>query len=570
MLLSIVTGTYNRRPHLAQMVASARACIPRGIEYEFVIVDGGSTDGTIDWCEEQSDIVLIQQGELLGAIRAFDAGAEAARGDYVLLGNDDIVFAPNAIIPALTHLETTLICGAVAFKDNRPAPGYETNVYKVQTMQVRDTNGAILDVPYVQVGIFRRWLGEACGWWGSHDPIMSQGHTYGGDNFLSARVYEHGYRIDTIDGCQIADQVSIDDLRSRNGRIERERPGMYYQRYKQPPQFPAAPLLPNVQEERLRILYLPIFEPHEPAQQLHKKGLREALSREGLVYEIDYVNTRFDLPGAVKAFQPHLLLMQCHAPNGISVDKLKAARQINPNMIVVNWNGDVYEQKLTSKEMLAWLKHVDLQLTVNANVLPIYAHHGIPAAYWQVSFEPVDYDHLPAVPPHDVVFLANCYSDNRRALGQALQSMPGVNVGLYGRGWQWGNGECTYNFPVSTALNASAKIVIGDNQFPDQKGFVSNRIFETLASGGFLLHQTIPGLRELTGITPGVHFVEWRDVEELQKQIRHWLQPRYDEERRAIAASGRAFVHDMHNFNRRIEELFRLIQEKVKRGEAVA
>src|SRR3990172_12459772 len=193
MLLSIVTGTFNRKSYLAQMISSARACIPRGMTYEIIVVDGGSEDGTQDWCKDQPDVVLIEQGELLGAIKAFDAGAETARGEYVLLANDDILFHPNAILPALVYLEANSAAGAVAFLDNRPAPGYGTE-YKVQTMTVLDTDGSKLSMPYAQVGLFRRWLGERCDWWGSRDSAFN-GQTYGGDNYLSARIYEHGYPI---------------------------------------------------------------------------------------------------------------------------------------------------------------------------------------------------------------------------------------------------------------------------------------------------------------------------------------------------------------------------------------
>jgi len=568
VLLSIVTGTYSRLPYLKQMVSSVRVCLPRGMDYEFVLVDGGSTDGTLEWAREQPDVVLIEQGELLGAIRAFDAGAEAARGDYVILGNDDIRFHANSIIPAIVYLEMHPECGAVAFADNRPAPGYGDG-YKVQTMSVRDTDGVSTHVPYAQVGMFRRWLGETCQWWGSRHPIMSQGHTYGGDNFLSARIYQLGYTICAVDDCKIDDLIPTDDLRERNHQIEQQNPAVYYKAFPQPPQFVTPPTLPNPQDERLRILYLPIYERNAPLQQLHKRGLREALQRQGLVYEIDFVNTRYNLAEAARVFQPHLLFIQAHGPS-IPVQQLHDARAAHPSMIVVNWNGDVHEAHLTSPEVLAWLKHVDLQLTVNNNVLPEYARAGIPASYWQVSFEPVDYDNLPDVIAHDVVFLANCYSDERRALGLLLQALPGINVGLYGRGWQWGNGDCSYIFPVSTALYARAKIAIGDSQYSERVGFVSNRIFEALASGAFLLHQTIPGLQELTGIVEGEHFIGWTDAADLQTKIHYWLAKRHEEKRRSIAAAGRAYVQANHSFDVRVQELFALIQEKVGKRESAA
>src|SRR5687767_6498686 len=54
-LISIVTGTYNRLDSLQRMIKSVRSQMPRHIAYELVIVDGGSTDGTLAWCEAQAD-----------------------------------------------------------------------------------------------------------------------------------------------------------------------------------------------------------------------------------------------------------------------------------------------------------------------------------------------------------------------------------------------------------------------------------------------------------------------------------------------------------------------------------
>lgn len=549
-VISLVTGTFQRRESLARMVDSARRNIPEGIPYEFVIVDGGSTDGTLAWCKQQPDVRLIEHGALHGAIKAFDDGAKASQADYVILANDDIEFAPGSIIPALVYMEDdrNRTVGAVAFMDNRPAPGYGDG-FKVQMMQVQ-YGSAIKDAPYAQVGMFRRELAHTCGWWGSDDPAFKS-HTYGGDNYLSARIYEHGYTIATLDACKVIDHVHPDDLRERNYTAEQRNPGAYYKRFPQPPVFGSAGQPAVEAKERLRVLYLNL---HEPGYGKYKRGLRQALQHAGLCWEWDYLNDPGSLVDMVRQFQPHLLLAQMHSPDDVPLYRLAEARAECPGMVVVNWNGDVYEDKLTSPKMLEYLKHIDLQLVVNADVLPVYQQHGIQAAYWQVGFEPVDYDHLPKVLAHDVVFLANCYSDSRRQLGQMLRSLDRVDVGLYGRGWQWGNGDSTYQFALSAALCRNATICVGDNQY-GKRGFVSNRVFETLAAGGFLLHQTVPGLDELTGLQDGVHYVEWTDADDLMSKVRYWLKPSQNTRREKIAEAGRTFVHTHHSFDARVKQL---------------
>src|SRR5882672_1722124 len=100
ILISLVSGTYNRLPMLTEMVQSFRDNLLPGIQYEIVLVDGGSTDGTIEWAKNQTDVRLIEDGALLGAISAFTRGSFEAQGKYILLSNDDITFRSKSILPA--------------------------------------------------------------------------------------------------------------------------------------------------------------------------------------------------------------------------------------------------------------------------------------------------------------------------------------------------------------------------------------------------------------------------------------------------------------------------------------
>lgn len=544
-LLSLVTGTFQRLDYLRAMIASVRDQLPAGFPLEVIVVDGGSTDGTPDWCAQQADVRFIQQGKLLGAIRAFDAGAEAAQGDFVLLANDDILFHAGGIVRALNHLLHTPTCAAVAFMDNRRAPGYDTDAYKVQTIRAVDVSGMPLDVVYAQVGMFRKALGDEAGWWGSRDDAWGESHTYGGDARLSARLWEMGYTVDAVEGAAVTDRVAPDALRQQNHAVEQRIGSAYYRKY--PNGVPLGARAQGV-EDALRILYLPLFS---PGYGRYKRGLYDALARVGSVYELDYLKHRSAFAPAVAAFQPHLILTQLHDASTINAAVLEHARAYAPEAVVVNWNGDVYLDALTAPPMLELLKHVDLQLVVNADALPIYAERGIPAAYWQIGFEPVP-DELPDMPRHDVLFMANAYSPQRKALGALLGELS-RSVGLYGWGWDRAAGNTFYNFSAGASLYRHCKIAIGDNQYGD-KGFVSNRLFEALANGAFLLHQHIPELESLTGLRAGEHYIEWVNYDDLREKVRYYLHNEY--ERRRIAQSGEQFVRAHHSFDSRVKQLF--------------
>ena len=560
MLLSIVSGTYQRLDFLRAMIQSVRDQMPPSIAYEFVVVDGGSSDGTLEWAREQGDVLLIEQGELLGAIKAFDAGAEAARGEYVILANDDVMFLEGGIVRALAYLDSHPHCGAVAFADDRKATGKEG--YGWQYLSAMQSPGDPTRVVYAQVGMFRKWLGDVCGWWGSRDTALGQSHTYGGDSYLSARIWELGYTVDAVEGCAVHDRIAPDSLRERNHQIEQRIGSAYYRKYPSGVMIASQPTPAQQHREHLRIFYAPLFS---EGYGRYKRGLCDALAKVGMVYEYDYVGHPNGFTKAVADFQPHLILTQFHGADMIVPEMLEKARTFAPQAVVANWNGDVYADQLTAPAMLRLLRHVDLQLVVNADVLPVYEREGIAAAYWQIGWEPVP-DKLPPAPRHDLLFMANAYSPERLELESVLYELSG-NVGIYGYGWKAPTGNSFYNFAKGAALYRNCAIAIGDNQYMD-KGFVSNRLFEALANGAFLLHQTVPGLEEMTGLRDGVHYVAWRDYDDLRGKARHYLRQR--EQCELIARQGEAFVRQYHSFDARVRELFVDLLPKARRSDGRA
>lgn len=557
MKLSIVSGTYNRIASLQRMMTSVREQLHRGLPYEFVIVDGGSTDGTLDWLREQNDVRLIEHGELRGAINAFCEGAEAARGDYVLLANDDVVFFPYSVLAAVRHLDTTPTCAAVAFADNRtwlmtPQEFMGAPEYRTEGIGVTLADGTQTMLTYAQVGLFRRELGNAAGWWGAHDPIMRKSRTYGGDSYLSARLWEMGYTVDPVDMAKVQDMIERDALREINWTNGHGDGAAYYERF---PTVHVPAERKHVRlEDRLRILHLPIYETAHPPERNLEYGMTQALQRYGDVIEIDYLHDAFDAHKLCKAWQPDLVLTQIQGIGPrLDAYTLKAIRSGAPNTVIVNWNGDAHERGLISPEMLDLLRHVDLQTTVNAQVLPTYEQYGIPAAYWQIGYKDPACE-LPDVPRYDILFQGNCYDQRRTELVTLLREQP-YKVGVYGNCAGLADGNTHYDFAAQAALYATATITVGDT-FPGTKAFVSNRLFQALSQGAFLLQQHSKALEEYTGLKPGVHYIEWEDLSDLQRKLKYWMKPTRAQQRQEIAAAGRAYVREHFSYDAQVRKLF--------------
>src|SRR5665647_279043 len=57
-------------------------------DFEVLVVDNGSTDGTPEWVSSVEGVRLIAIDENLGFVRGNNAGIDAAAGDVVLLNDD--------------------------------------------------------------------------------------------------------------------------------------------------------------------------------------------------------------------------------------------------------------------------------------------------------------------------------------------------------------------------------------------------------------------------------------------------------------------------------------------------
>lgn len=318
----------------------------------------------------------------------------------------------------------------------------------------------------------------------------------------------------------------------------------------------------------MRTLLMQVYEAgqfHENAI-TQKRGLYNALAARGAIHDFDYLaNDPATLLDGVNIrmnyFQPDLVLTQFHAANVLSPAQIRDLKARYPNAKFCNWSGDSWAWSLTSPAMLELAREYDLWLVAAPDVLPIYAEHGINAAFWQIGWEPSVIE-LPAMPTYDVVFMGNVISEKRRVLLEFLRTLPNVSVGIYGD-WEHSNGHNTYAFAEGEALYKNATLAIADHAYPDQAAYISNRPFQVLGAGGaLLLHQYVERMDVLSGLEMGKHYAEWDDFDELKMLIEQWMQPTRTHTRENIVRAGKKFVLKEHTYERRVEQLISLLGVK--------
>lgn len=101
--VSIITVCYNSDKTIRDTIESVISQSYEGIEY--IIIDGGSTDSTLDIIREYEDHIqtVISEPDK-GIYDAMNKGIKAATGDYVGILNSDDIFSHNHVISDVVAL----------------------------------------------------------------------------------------------------------------------------------------------------------------------------------------------------------------------------------------------------------------------------------------------------------------------------------------------------------------------------------------------------------------------------------------------------------------------------------
>ncbi len=147
--LSIIIPCYNCERTLRESVDS---CYDQGLsetEFEIIMVDDGSKDGTKVLMEkiaqEHPNIRVLFHSKNRGGGAARNTGINAASGEVIYCLDSDNVFAAHSVKPMLTHLKETGADG-VAFYERRFFIGTNRNKYSTHLNTITDRSIKLFDL----------------------------------------------------------------------------------------------------------------------------------------------------------------------------------------------------------------------------------------------------------------------------------------------------------------------------------------------------------------------------------------------------------------------------------------
>lgn len=112
MKLSIITINYNNRDGLRKTIESVVNQTYK--DFEYIVIDGGSTDGSVDLIKEYAGRIDYWVSERdRGCYHAMNKGVSVAQGEYVIFMNSGDSFYTNDVIDAFVKENPTedVLCG---------------------------------------------------------------------------------------------------------------------------------------------------------------------------------------------------------------------------------------------------------------------------------------------------------------------------------------------------------------------------------------------------------------------------------------------------------------------------
>ncbi|MCK5718771.1 MAG: glycosyltransferase family 2 protein [Thiomargarita sp.] len=196
--LSIVFLNYNRLTETRYTLSQISKLLDNRQDIEVIAVDNGSTDGTSSFLKQQTDWVNTIFLTHNTGIAGYNAGFKQAKGDYILVLDDDSHPVDNTTIERIIQcLDTRLDVGVVACRIET------TKGQQINTWHLPKHDEPGVSMAFVGCGFaIRRDLFEKIGWYPA-DFFL-----YQNEMEVAIRVMHHQYKIYYDPCCRVVHRES--------------------------------------------------------------------------------------------------------------------------------------------------------------------------------------------------------------------------------------------------------------------------------------------------------------------------------------------------------------------------
>ncbi|MBU0719404.1 MAG: glycosyltransferase, partial [Planctomycetes bacterium] len=219
--VSFVLATHNRRAVVMRTLSHLPACGLERRNYEVIVVDNASTDGTSEAVRPEVDVLIRRRGNAGSCAKAF--GVTRARGQYIVFLDDDSFPRPGSVDRMLRRFEADQNLAAAGFAVHLPDGQLE---------------GSALPGVFIGCGVGLR--ADALRMVGGLDrTFFMQAEEYD----LSFRLVAAGWKVAVFDDLQVDhlktsharanDRVTYCDIRNNLRVVARYLPSPYFEVYRQ-------------------------------------------------------------------------------------------------------------------------------------------------------------------------------------------------------------------------------------------------------------------------------------------------------------------------------------------------
>ena len=202
-LVSVVTPVYNAEDTIAETINSIISQSYENIEY--IIIDGGSNDGTLEIIKAFEDRIAYWLSEKDGGMyEAVNKGFRAARGEIVSYLNADDIYNPGAVAIAVGHFlkyDSTFIHSDCEMIDAAGRPIYRQRCFFFNPATYISWSFSNI---CQQTAFWRKAVHEKIGY-------FNEDFKYAGDFEFFARV-SRNFRVDGLKVCLAKYRMHVDAI----------------------------------------------------------------------------------------------------------------------------------------------------------------------------------------------------------------------------------------------------------------------------------------------------------------------------------------------------------------------